>query len=370
VNDNATQFPFYVRITILLIGFLALFTILYIVQDIIVPLIFAVIIAIVLHPLVVYFVRIGINRVVAITFTLLITFLVIAAFGALIFSQASRFGQTWPLLVERFTSIVNDAIIWASTYFDIEPQMFHDWITHAKDEILTISTLEISETLIMVGTGVVVAFLIPVYVFIILYYQPLILEFIHNLFSKENQQKVTLIVTQTKVVVQRYLIGLFLEFVIVAILNTTALFILGIDYAILLGVIGALLNLIPYIGGVVAVALPMMVALATKTTAWYALYVLALYYIIQLIDNNYIVPIIVSSKVKINALFSIIVVIAGNALWGIAGMFLAIPLLAIVKLTFDNIDSLKPWGLLLGDTMPSVLKIKSFRLKRNKNLTT
>ena len=81
------------------------------------------------------------------------------------------------------------------------------------------------------------------------------------------------------------------------------------------------------------------------------------YYIIQLIDNNYLVPYIVSSKVKINALFSIIVVIAGNALWGIPGMFLSIPLLAIVKLIFDHIEPLEPWGFLLGDTMPSILKI-------------
>ena len=108
---------------------------------------------------------------------------------------------------------------------------------------------------------------------------------------------------------------------------------------------------------IVAVALPMIVALATKDSAWFAIYVLVIYYIIQLIDNNFIVPYIVASKVKINALFSIIVVLVGNAIWGIPGMFLSIPLLAIVKLIFDHIESMKPWGFLLGDTMPSILKI-------------
>jgi predicted PurR-regulated permease PerM len=86
--------------------------------------------------------------------------------------------------------------------------------------------------------------------------------------------------------------------------------------------------------------------------------VLIAYYIIQLIDNHYIIPKIVASKVKINALFAIIIVLAGNALWGIPGMFLSIPMLAIVKLIFDHIEPLKPWGFLLGDTMPSLLKIK------------
>jgi predicted PurR-regulated permease PerM len=169
---------------------------------------------------------------------------------------------------------------------------------------------------------------------------------------------VSQIVSQIKTVIQRYLIGLFIEAIMMATLNTVALLIIGIDYALILGVIGALLNVIPYVGGLVAVILPMAVALVTKSTSWYLVYVLAAYYFIQLIDNNYIVPKIVASKVKINALFSIIVVLAGNALWGIPGMFLSIPLLAIVKLIFDHIEPLKPWGFLLGDTMPSLLKIK------------
>jgi predicted PurR-regulated permease PerM len=151
-----------------------------------------------------------------------------------------------------------------------------------------------------------------------------------------------------------------------AILDTSALLIIGIEYAFLLGIISALVNVIPYIGGIVGVALPMIVALATKSSAWYAVYVLAAFYVIQLIDNNFIVPKIVASKVKINALFSIIVVFAGNALWGIPGMFLSIPLLAIVKLVCDNIEPLKPWGFLLGDTMPPLIKIKPlFKKKLN-----
>ncbi len=158
-----------------------------------------------------------------------------------------------------------------------------------------------------------------------------------------------------------------IRIIMVATLDTAALLILGIEYALIIGIFGALLNMIPYIGGIVAVAMPMMVALVTKTTPMYAIYVLAAYYFIQLIDNNYIVPKIVASKVKINAFFSIIVVIAGNALWGIPGMFLSIPLLAIVKLICDNIEPLKPWGFLLGDTMPPLLKIKQVFKKINKS---
>jgi predicted PurR-regulated permease PerM len=355
--DEKIKLPFYAKTTIFLIGIFALFTILYLLRSIIVPLVFATIIAIVLHPVVNFLVRFRINRVVAITITLLITFIVIAAFGYLIYNQAIRFSNSWPTLVEKFTELINHAVAWVSSNVDIKPKDINEWLIKTKSELFNTSTDGLKQTLIGVGTAVMVLLLIPFYIFMILFYHPILIEFVRRLFGTDNRSQVSEIVTQIKTVIQRYLIGLIIEASIMATLEITALLILGIEYALLLGILGALLNVIPYIGGLVAVALPMMIALATKSTPMYAVYILIIYYIIQLVDNHYIVPIIVASKVKINALFSVIVVFAGNALWGIPGMFLSIPLLAIVKLIFDHIEPLKPWGFLLGDTMPSILKI-------------
>jgi predicted PurR-regulated permease PerM len=366
--DQEFKIPLYAKTSIFLVGIFALFTILYIGKGIIVPIVFATIVGIVLLPVVNFFVRLRINRIIAIIISLAITFLLIAAICALLFSQASSFSESWPILVDKFTLILNQSITWASGYFNIDPQNIHNWITSTKGELLNISSALIGKTLLTLGSGLVILFIIPVYIFLLLFYKPLILDFLRKLFSKSNQSQVSEVITQIKTVIQRYLIGLVMEFVIVSVLNTAALLILGIDYAILLGVIGGLLNVIPYIGGVVAVALPMMIALVTKSTGWYAIYVLIAYYLIQLVDNNYIVPKIVASKVKINALFAIIVVLVGNAIWGIPGMFLSIPLLAIVKLIFDHVEPLKPWGFLLGDTMPHILKIKPiFKKVKNKS---
>lgn len=351
--------PFYAKATIFFIGTIALFAILYLAKVVIVPVVFATILAIVLSPIVDFFVKIRINRAVAITITLLLTFLVICAFGSLFISQVVRLGESWPELVDKFKVIINQNINDAADYFDKDPQKIHAWITKTGTEVISMSTAAIGQTLVIAGGVLVVLFLLPVYIFLILFYQPLLLEFIWRLSGEDNQSKVREIVTQIKTVIQHYLTGLFIEAVIVAILDTTALLILGIEYALIIGILGALLNIIPYIGGLVAVAIPIIVALVTKSTAMSAIYVLVAYYFIQLIDNNYIVPIIVASKVKINALFSIIVVIAGNALWGIPGMFLSIPVLAIVKLICDHIESLKPWGFLLGDTMPPLIKINA-----------
>ncbi|MCX6257428.1 MAG: AI-2E family transporter [Bacteroidia bacterium] len=359
MKGEEIKYPFYVKASIFFIGLFVFLAMLHIAQGIIIPLVFATITAIVLHPVVNFFIKFGINRLFAIVITLFIAFILIAALGTFLITQASRLSESWPALVEKFTGIANQTITWVSGYFGIDPMNIHEWIKNTQAELINSGSAAIGKTLISVGSGLMIIFIIPVYIFMILYYQPLLLEFIHKLFAEGNQKQVREIVSQTKTVIQRYLVGLVIEAVIIATLNSAALLILGIEYAVLLGIIGALLNVIPYIGGIVAVALPMMISIATKPSGWYAVYVLAAYYFIQLIDNHYIIPKIVASKVKINMLFSIIVVLAGNALWGVPGMFLSIPLLAIIKLIFDHIDSLKPWGFLLGDTMPPSLKIDS-----------
>lgn len=357
ILKNSTL-PFYARISVLLIGLSALLAILYIAQGIIVPLVFAFIIAILLHPVVNFFVRIKINRIIAIFIALLLTLIIIVAFVTLIYTQAVSFSDSWPIFVQKFTVILNDTISSASHYLNIRPSIIHAWITKTQHELITIDSTLIGQTIVTVGSTVATMFLVPVYVFVILYYQPLLIEFIHRLFDETYQTQVKAIVTQTKSVIQHYLLGLIIEAIIVGTLNALGLMLLGIEYAILLGVLGAVLNMIPYIGGIISVGLFMMVALVTKSSPWFALYVLGVHSLVQIIDNDYIVPKIVASKVKINALFSILVVLVGNALWGIPGMFLSLPLLAIVKVIFDHIDSMKPWGFLLGDTMPPIIKRK------------
>jgi predicted PurR-regulated permease PerM len=261
--------------------------------------------------------------------------------------------------VEKFTQVYNETMAWASGYFEISPEKIIDYISTVKEKFYKTSGDAIGQTIMSVGSALVVLFVIPVYVFLILFYKPLLLDFFHQLFGADHKTTVSEIINQTKTVIQKYLSGLIIEIIIIAVLNTAGLMILGIEYALLLGIIGALLNVIPYIGGIVAVALPMIIALITKDSPMYALYVLAIYYAIQLIDNNYIVPKIVASKVKVNALVSIVVIFAFGALWGIPGMFLSIPITAIFKVICDRIESLKPVGFLLGDTMPviGILKI-------------
>jgi predicted PurR-regulated permease PerM len=198
-----------------------------------------------------------------------------------------------------------------------------------------------------------IVFLLPVYIFLMMYYKTLILNFLYEVFAEENSKQVGEVLKETKSAIQSYIVGLLIEMLIVATLNSTALILIGVRYGLLIGVIGAILNLIPYLGGIIAIGLPVLMATVTEDGYTTQLLVIGAYAVIQFIDNNILVPRIVSSKVQINALISIIIVLLGNALWGVAGMFLSIPFIAVLKIIFDHIDTLKPWGKLLGDTIPT-----------------
>ncbi len=353
------KFPLYAKASLVFIGLFAFISMLFIAQSIIVPVIYSTIIAIVLTPIVDFFVRKGMNRVAAIAITIILVIFITILFITLLSAQMMQFSDSFPKLVEKFHQLLDQSVAWASDNFHISTRKINLWIAEKNTEILNGTNSAIGQTIINTGSVLIVLVLIPVYTFMILYYQPLLLEFIHKLFKSSDQNEVNEVLSATKKIIRSYLVGLLLEAVIVATLNSASLLIIGIDYAILLGVIGAIVNVVPYVGGIVAVILPMMIALATKSSSSYCVLVFASYILIQFIDNHYIIPKVVASKVKINALVSIIVVLAGAALWGIPGMFLSIPLTAIIKVVFDHIESLKPWGYLLGDTMPPFLGIKS-----------
>ncbi len=361
--DNNTQLPFYLKVSQIIVGLLAFFYILYIGQDIILPLIYATILGILMNPLVNWVCRKKCNRVLAILIVLLMAMIVVGTVIYFISSQATKFSDTFPQVKVKLTMLFNQITSWVSDTFNVSTWKVKSWLDNAQEEKMQDSSEVIGQTITTLGTILIMCFLLPVYIFMILFYKPLLLQFISMLFPQDKHATVVDVLTETKALIQNYLVGLLLEAAIVAILNSVGLLILGIEYAILLGIIGALLNLVPYIGGIVATALPMVIALATKPPE-YALYVLGVYILVQFIDNNFLVPKIVASKVKINALVSIVVVLVGGALWGVPGMFLSIPLTAILKVMFDRIQPLKPWGFLLGDTMPSIVRFKFNRPRR------
>jgi predicted PurR-regulated permease PerM len=125
--------------------------------------------------------------------------------------------------------------------------------------------------------------------------------------------------------------------------------ILGIKYPIFLALVAAILNLIPYIGMLIANVFAILITMVSSQQLSDAVWVAVVLAAVQFIDNNFLMPMIVGNKVRINALVTILGVVIGGTLCGVGGMFLAIPAVATLKVIFDNVPGLKPWGMLLGD---------------------
>jgi len=329
-------------------------------SDIIIPFAFAGLFATLLNSLQNKFMRLRIPKVPSIILTIIIAVLVVAAILYFLSLQFMQFGEMLPELKVRYTELLLDLELSVYQKFNISIAKQTQYLQE-----LTSKSKGLIGTTVSSAIGVFsVLFLIPIYIFLLLYYKTLILNFLYEAFTREHSEHVADVLKETKTAIQSYVVGLLIETFIIAVLNSGALLLLGVDYAILLGVLGALLNLLPYIGGLVAIILPVLIATVTKDGYTTQLYIVGAYAVIQFIDNNFLVPLIVSSKVQINALVSILSVLCGGALWGVSGMFLSIPFIAVLKIVFDRIDGLKPWGKLFGDQVPTRHKGEIWRFRR------
>jgi predicted PurR-regulated permease PerM len=354
--------PFYFKSSIILLGLVAFFFVVYIAQGILLPLVFAILVSILLDPLVGFLTRKGLNRILAIVIVLLSALLLMAGLVIFIGAQINTFSDDLPNLREKFNSLFKDITTWASETFNLSASKVNSFINKKTSEGMGNTNAVIGTTVTTISHFFILLLIIPVYIFLILFYKPLLLKFISMLFPVTKYGMVEDVLTESKTLIQQYLIGLLIEMAIVATLTSIALFFIGVQSPILFGVMSALLNTIPYVGVLVANLLCATVALVTKSPSS-ALFVLGSFGVIQFIDNNLVVPRIVGSKVKINALATILTVLIGGELCGVAGMFLAIPVTAVFKVICDRIESLEPIGFLLGDEVPSAKK-SAFRRRR------
>lgn len=343
--------PQYQKLSIIMLGLVALFYALSFAEPIIVPFLFALLLAMLLNPVVNFMSRMRLPRVLGIAISVLLAMVALGGLGYFIVTQASHFSETMPQLKEKLDALMTDGQRWAQETFNMRRSEVKDAVEKVKDEGMAKGGTMLGQTLTTVGTLFAFFFLLPVFTFLLLLYKRLLLTFISKLFPAEEQAAVGDVLGQTKGVVQSYLMGLIMEAGIVTVLNWVGLMLIGVEYALLLAVIGAVLNLIPYIGMIIATILPMVIALATLEPSA-ALWVLGLYAFVQFLDNNFIVPKVVASRVELNALVSILVVMIGGAVWGIPGMFLSIPVTAMLKVVFDRVPGLEPFGYVLGDDDP------------------
>lgn len=355
---------------VICIGLYALANALFYTRELVVPLLFGTLFAILLDAPVNLVTRLRIGRTPAILIVLVFAMALALGLVILIGYHGSSLVDDLPKLMGRLSKVATSIGHWVAETTGIGDEKMNAWYEKTRNDQMKNSSVIVGKTLSNLDNLLSVVFLLPVYIFMLLYYKSHLVEFLRRkLLHKGRERILGEILGEIKSLVQFYLVGLMTELFIVAGLNALGLYIIGVDYAILLGLITGVLNLIPYLGGIIAGALAMIVAVSSSTP-FDAIWVLVLFSTVQFIDNTFIVPLVVGSRVKLNAFISLIGVIAGGALWGIPGMILSIPLLGVLKVIFDKSESMQAWGFLLGDreAVPVPSRVAPFiqKLRRKK----
>jgi predicted PurR-regulated permease PerM len=344
--------PLTVRRSIELLGLVFLVAIIVVGRSIIMPIIMAFFISLVLLPVFRFLKRHKFPEVIAIVVPILLMFIILGGIVWFFSAQVSSLMADFPKIKSNVSIHLNALSNWISgiTHYSTKEQL--DFINKNTNELLSFAGKRVSTAALTLSSLFIFLGLLPIYIYLILFYKNLLLAFIFMWFQEDHHDKVKDAIYESETIIKSYLIGLLIQVTYMTILVGGILMIIGIKHALLIGVIFAFLNLIPYVGALVGNLIGVLLTMTSSTELWPIFTVLGVIAGVQFLDNNILMPRIVGSKVKINALFAILGVIIGGNIAGVAGMFLSMPIIAVLKVIFDRTDMFRQWGVLLGDERP------------------
>lgn len=343
-QSAAIQFAFFMLGAVLLVYTLR------VLDDILLPLVFSALFALLLLPLCSWLENHGVGRVWAIIICLLVLVLIFAGIILGFGSQLTQFKDELPKLQTKLMEFFNNAQQWAQLKFGYKPMSLDE----LKDS--TLKTLKksggsyLGTTLNTTSAVLGNLAQVFIYIFCLLLYRDHLRQFMFRFVKPEKRTSVLHTVDSIQTVVQAYISGLLKVIAIVAILNGIGLLALGVKFAIFFAIFASVLAIIPYIGIMIGATLPAIITLVETGSPLKAAGVIGVFVAVQFLEGNFITPMITGSQVSINPLAAILALILGNALWGTPGMILSIPLMAVIKVVLDSNKTTEPWGFLLGDT--------------------
>ncbi|AMR40724.1 AI-2E family transporter [Elizabethkingia anophelis] len=343
------SWPFYLKlasvlISIMILGYLAIQG-----QDLIIPMVMGLLFAILLVPVCNFLEKkLRFNRSIS---AIVVSVLGLALIGFILYLigvQTTSFSEDWPAFQKQITAAFDSIQDWIADKFGVQKHKQLTYINNLAQKSLSTGTVIVEKMLKSITYILMLIGLTFLFTLFILIYRRQLVRFIIMCFADKHKAVVMDVVNSIQYMVKKYLIGLIIQMVLVTILSFIAYTIIGIKYNFLLAIITGIFNVLPYLGILIATVLGVFVTFATSSAA-NVLWVLVGMVAVHAVDGNIIMPKIVGSQVKLNSLIVIIGLIVGESIWGVMGMFLTIPIMAIAKIIFDRVEDLKPWGYLMGD---------------------
>ena len=314
-------------------------------SDIVVPLAFAAFLSVVLLPIVKKLEKRGIGPALSIIVVLAATVVILGLLIWLVVDQVVGLVNDLPNLEARFERYITEVSNTLEKDFAVSLSDQNKFLAEAVKAV----SAYLGDVLVSTTNTLTVLLQIPIYIFLILIYRDKFKDFFLSIIPGDSEFAWK---KDMERVIQGYISGLTWVTLIIACLNCLGLVALGIDHAIFFGILSGVLTIIPYIGIIIGALFPLIMALITKDSIWYAVGVVVVFAVVQFLEGNFITPRITGSKVSINALAAIIALVIGGKILGIAGMILAVPAIGVLKILLPHTDHLKPFVILLEDKTP------------------
>lgn len=335
-----------VKTNLILLLFFLVFGGMYFASAFLIPFIFATILAMLMTPVCRKMESAGVNKALSAFLCIFLLVILVLGVGTMLSAQIASFTGNIPQFEQQITQKVNELQQYIQNTFGISLQK--------QAEAMGQSGLNISAYIFgFLGSFtnmLTSSFLTLVYVFLLLHYRSRFPKFILMVVSDDKREKAQRVIDDSSQVAQQYLAGRGIMMLILAVEYSIGLTIVGLQNAIFISVLAALLSIIPYVGNIIGGGLALLMALVQGGDSGVFIGIFIVFTITQLFENYVLEPLIVGAEVDIHPFFTIVIIVIGGLIWGIAGMIVAIPILAILKIIFSNIESLHPYAYLIGDT--------------------
>jgi len=341
-QTSSTYLP---RISHVLFIIIAGTAILYIAKPVLVPLAFALVLSMLLIPLSRRMEKAGVNRALAVVVCILLLLLTVATIVGLLSWQLSSLMDEMSNIEQRLDSMLRKVQQFISAHTGINKNQQKEMVEQVNKGGAESLLSQITSTIM---GGLVNVILVLVYIFMLMYFRNHLMTFIKKAVPVTQRGNVADMVRCAGDVSQQYLIGLSQMIVTLWIMYSIGFSIAGVKYAIFFAILCGTLEIIPFIGNLTGTAITVMMGVVQGGDFKVIGGVLITYALVQFIQSYILEPLVVGRGVNLNPLFTIVGIVIGEAVWGIPGMVLAVPVFGMIKIFCDNFDSLKPYGYLLG----------------------
>jgi len=326
--------------------------IMYFSKALFVPLAFALLIAFILLPFCKRLESKNWSRLLAIAASLMLVIFCFVLIGWLLVWQISYLGNEIPMLLQKVKSTLPSIHQWLTDRLGITFTSEAGWLENAfRGSGNEISSF-IKSILKNAGSILFSLFIIPVFTSLFLYHREQFVQFLKSFLPEAYQERLITILHEASYAYYKYIIGLLKVYLIVGALNSIGLLLLGVKYAILFGMLTAFMTMIPYVGIIISSMLPIAMAWITTNSLFYPMAIIGIFAFVQYLENSVIFPKVVGQQLNVSTWAILVALMAGGMLWGVSGMVLFMPFVAILKIISGHIEYLKPLNILLSRAAP------------------